>query len=179
MEFPSPVFLYLFLPMVLVGYHLAPRLVPGRARHSVASAFLFAASVLIRAAFERAGVLIGAKYVSSHDSVYRSVAAGLYPAGGGVVRTFENMPAEVRDQLRILWTTPDYTPHAIAARPSVGADTVSALVEAMVGLANDTAGRAVLEPVGFKGIDAAQDSDWDDVRALGLELLDALVAEPQ
>ena len=49
MEFPSPVFLYLFLPIALVGYHLAPLLVPGRARHSVSSGFLFAASVFFYA----------------------------------------------------------------------------------------------------------------------------------
>ena len=48
MEFTAPVFLYLFLPAVLVGYHVVPRLLPGRElRHAVASAFLFAASVFV------------------------------------------------------------------------------------------------------------------------------------
>ena len=48
MEFTAPVFLYLFLPAVLVGYHVVPQLLPGRElRHAVASAFLFAASVFV------------------------------------------------------------------------------------------------------------------------------------
>lgn len=48
MGFTSPEFLYLFLPAVLVGYHVVPLLVPGRGtRHVFASAFLFAASVFV------------------------------------------------------------------------------------------------------------------------------------
>ena len=65
------------------------------------------------------GIRFEPSYVSSHDSVYLAVYRGLYLAGGGVMRTFLNAPPEVRDQLRILWTTEGYTPHAVAALPSV------------------------------------------------------------
>ncbi|OOZ38192.1 hypothetical protein BOW53_16320 [Solemya pervernicosa gill symbiont] len=47
----------------------------------------FAASILPRAEFARSGIDVTPTYVTSHDSVYRAVAAGLKPAGGGVLRT--------------------------------------------------------------------------------------------
>ena len=137
----------------------------------------FAASVLPRAYFRSQGIPITPKYVSSHDSVYRSVAKGLYPAGGGVERTLLNLDPEVRAQLRVLWTTDGYTPHAFAAHPGVPHELVVRLQLAMLSLEQDTKGRELLRNLSFKGITAALDSEWDDVRALGIELLNGLVTE--
>ncbi len=132
----------------------------------------FAASILIRAHLKNAGIPITAQYVSSHDSVYLSVAKGLYPAGGGVARTFKNMSPATSDQLRILWVTQSYTPHAIAAHPSVSNDVVAHVQQAMLAMHTDPRGKALLKAINFKGIVAAEDADWNDVRALGIELLD-------
>lgn len=134
----------------------------------------FAATVLVRAALTQQGIAITPKFVASHDSVYLNVAQGLYPAGGGVTRTFENLDPTFRDQLRILWTTQGYTPHAIAAHPRIPAAVVERLRDAMLGLDGDPAGKAALDGIGFKGITTAQDADYDDVRALHIELLDSL-----
>ena len=134
----------------------------------------FAATVLVRAALTRQGIAITPKYVASHDSVYLNVAQGLYPAGGGVTRTFENLDPALRDRLRILWTTQGYTPHAIAAHPRVPAAVVERVRDALLGLDGDPAGKAALEGIGFKGIAAAQDADYNDVRELHIELLDPL-----
>jgi phosphonate transport system substrate-binding protein len=131
----------------------------------------FAASVLVQAHLRRERIQIRPKYVSSHDSVYRGVAAGLFPAGGGVIRTFDAVDPSVRDQLRILWTTDTYTPHALAAHPRVPADAVDRLREAMVSLGGDEAGQAALGDLGFSGIAPARDAEWDDVRALRIDLL--------
>jgi len=128
----------------------------------------FAASVLPRASLKAAGIEIDAKYVSSHDSVYQSVAKGLYPAGGGVVRTLNATDPAVREQLRILWTTPGYTPHAIAARADVPADVVAAVQQALVAMADDEEGHAALEKLRIKGLERATNADWDDVRALNI-----------
>lgn len=135
----------------------------------------FAASVLTRAYLVRAGIPFTPKFVSSHDSVYRAVATGLYPAGGGVVRTFETVDPEVKGQLRVLWTTQGFTPHAFAAHPRLPPDRVERLAQAMAAMAQDETGRARLAPLGITGFEAAQDADWDDVRALGIDLLDRLV----
>jgi phosphonate transport system substrate-binding protein len=132
----------------------------------------FAASVLTRAYLNGESISFTPKYVSSHDSVYRTVAAGLYPAGGGVMRTLNSVEPEIRDQLRVLYTTAGYTPHAFAAHPRIPEPVVARLAQAMVAMTDDAQGRASLEPLNIKGFEAAADPDWDDVRALDIGLLD-------
>jgi phosphonate transport system substrate-binding protein len=129
----------------------------------------FAASILPRAEFSRLNIPIDARYVSSHDSVYRGVAQGSFPAGGGIKRTLEAMDPAIASKLRILTSTPAYVPHAFAAHPRLPAATLEKLRQAMFSLGNDETGRQLLEPLSFKGIEAGQDKDWDEIRKLGLE----------
>jgi phosphonate transport system substrate-binding protein len=131
----------------------------------------FAASILPQAEFGRLKIPIETRFVASHDSVYRAVASGLHEAGGGIQRTFEAMPTDVREQLRVLSETPGYTPHALAAHPRVPAAIVERLRKAMASLADDEIGRALLAPLAFKGLVAAQDREWNDIRALDINLL--------
>ncbi|VAX07072.1 ABC transporter, substrate-binding protein (cluster 12, methionine/phosphonates) [hydrothermal vent metagenome] len=135
----------------------------------------FAASVLPRAALKKRHIFITPKYVSSHDSVYRAVAMGLYPAGGGVMRTFYNMAPEVKKKLRILWTTKSYTPHAIAAHPRLSKEVIEKVQLAMGELETNSEGRKMLANLNFKGIELAHDAEWNDVRDLGIELLESLI----
>lgn len=130
----------------------------------------FAASVLPRLELHSREIPVTAKYVVSHDSVYRSVALGLYAAGGGVPRTLATMEGGIRDQLRILWSTRPYQPHAIAAHPRIAPSVVSDLASAMVAMADEPAGKALLAALAFTGIDSARDEDWDDVRQLAPDL---------
>jgi phosphonate transport system substrate-binding protein len=132
----------------------------------------FAASILPQAEFGRLKVAIEAKFVASHDSVYRAVASGLQEAGGGIQRTLEASPPEIRDALRVLTETPAYTPHAFAAHPRVPAASVAKVLAAMVSLASDEAGRHLLLPLAFKGLVGAQDKEWNDIRALDIDLLE-------
>ena len=133
----------------------------------------FAASVLPRAALHRSGIDVEPRYVRSHDSVYLAVAQGLYPAGGGIERTFNNTDPRVRERLRILWRTDAYTPHAFAAHPRLDPALVARVRDVMLAMSDDPEGRALLAAIGFDGIDAAEDAEWNDVRALGIDLLDA------
>jgi len=132
----------------------------------------FAASILPQAEFGRQRVAIKAKFVASHDSVYRAVASGLQPAGGGIQRTFEATPPEVRNMLRILAETPPYTPHAFAAHPRVDQALVTKILAAMESLAGDTTGIRLLSPLAFKGFMPAEDANWNDIRALDIRLLE-------
>jgi len=133
----------------------------------------FAASILPRAALRKAGVSFTPKFVSSHDSVYLNVGRGMYPAGGGIVRTFDMLDENDKKDLRVLWSTPSYTPHAIASNPKLPKEVVKKLLEAMVSLADDPAGQEKLKLIGFKGIEAARDADWDDIRQLNITELDS------
>jgi phosphonate transport system substrate-binding protein len=135
----------------------------------------FAASVLPRAELKRRGIIIEPRYVSSHDSVYLNVAKGFFAAGGGIGRTLNNFNPELRDNLRVLWKTEGYTPHAFAALPSVSPEKITRLQNAMIAMHLDEQGRALLANIGFNGIEAATDADWNDIRALELNALDELV----
>jgi phosphonate transport system substrate-binding protein len=137
----------------------------------------FAASIIVQQEFRKRNIPIDAAYVSSHDSVYRTVAMGIYPAGGGVLRTYNAVSEEVRQQLRILWTTPGYTPHAIAAHPRVSGAVVEDIRAALIGMSTNEAGRQLLEPLKMEGWQAANDSEWDEVRDLDLHFLDHLIEE--
>lgn len=134
----------------------------------------FAASVLTRAFLTRQGIAFTPKYVASHDSVYKGVAAGLYPGGGGVMQTLQSVDPDLRERLRILWTTEGFTPHAFATHPRVPAPVVQRLTAAMTAIDLDDQGKALLTALGFKGFVTAQDRDWDDVRGLGIDLLERL-----
>jgi len=132
----------------------------------------FAASILPQAEFGRLKIPIEAKFVASHDSVYRAVASGLQEAGGGIQRTFEAAPPEIRSALRVLTETPSYTPHAFAYHPRVPPEILAKVLLAMESLSGDEAGRRLLAPLAFKGIAAAQDKEWNDIRALDIKLLE-------
>lgn len=129
----------------------------------------FAASVLPRMQLKQQGIAFTPHFVASHDSVYLSVARGLYPAGGGVVRTLNNAPPDIRDQLRVLWRTDSYTPHALASHPRVAETARQALAEALYAMAADPEAAPILRDLGMAGWEAGRDSDWDSLRALPLE----------
>jgi phosphonate transport system substrate-binding protein len=131
----------------------------------------FAATILTQSALNEQQVDYTAKYVSSHDSVYRTVAKGIYPAGGGVVRTFKNIPNEISDKLRILWTTEGYTPHAIAMHPRVDELTKSKVQQAIIKLASTPEGSKLLNNIKISAFESAKNSDWDDIRQLKIQLL--------
>ncbi|WP_100753405.1 phosphate/phosphite/phosphonate ABC transporter substrate-binding protein [Vibrio salilacus] len=132
----------------------------------------FAASLIPRSSLQAMGITFTPQYVSSHDSVYLNVAKGFFPAGGGIERTLNNTDPAVRSQLKVLWRTPGYTPHAFATHPALPPEVSAKIAEAMLTLNDDSEGQALLGRIKFKGIESAQDSDWDDVRALNITLLD-------
>lgn len=134
------------------------------------SSTAFAATVLPAMSLKQLGISVVPKYVSSHESVYRTVAQGLYPAGGGIVKTYEQVDPAVREQLRILWKTQTYTPHPVAVHPRISRQVVMRVTDAMVGMANDPQGAAILKLSGINGFIAAKDGDYDDIRALNMDI---------
>ena len=124
----------------------------------------FGASILNRALLSSEDIEFSPSYVSSHDSVYRSVAAGLMAAGGGVTRTFNSVDPEIRAQLAIIHETEGYTPHAIAVSDQIADDQAGLLQQALLDLG--ATHPALVEGIGMRGFEIAHDSDWDDVRAL-------------
>jgi phosphonate transport system substrate-binding protein len=134
------------------------------------SSTAFAATVLPTMFLKQLGVGVTPKYVSSHESVYRTVAHGLYPAGGGIMKTYEQVDPAVRAQLRVLWKSPSFTPHPVAAHQRVPRHVVQLVRDALTAMAKDPHGTAILKASGLKGFIATKDSDYDDIRALSVNI---------
>ena len=157
----------------LQGLVVVPSSSPARTLDDLAGATLafpaplaFAAAMLPLAEFKARGIAVTPAYVSTHDSVYLAVARGFYPAGGGIRRAYDNSPEEIRRALRILWESPPYTPHPLAAHSRVPAEAVARLRAALVAMADSPEGRDVLARMQFHGFEAGEDADWNDVRRL-------------
>ncbi|WP_174244288.1 phosphate/phosphite/phosphonate ABC transporter substrate-binding protein [Vibrio atypicus] len=127
----------------------------------------FAASILPRATMTQKGINFTPIYVGSHDSSFLAVSKGFFKAGGGVVRTFKALPEETKSQLKIIWKSPGYTPHAIAYHPRVDPQTIDTLVKALVTLSDSEEGLNALTTLGFQdGFKQVTDESWDDIREL-------------
>jgi len=129
----------------------------------------FAATIIPQAELNNNGIKFIPKYVLSHDSVYRTVASGLHEAGGGITRTLNNLDKNVRSQLKVLWRSKGYTPHAFASHPRVKAEIVEKISMAMQVTDDKSEFKALLKGIKFKGVEPAKDSDWNDIRALNIK----------
>jgi len=107
----------------------------------------FAASLLIRAELAKKKIDVTPVFVKTHSNVYRSVISKDAIAGGGVNNTLDNEAPEVRQQLRVLFETPAYTPHPIVTHPSVPANVRERFFTAMMKLAQDDEGRKLLDGI--------------------------------
>ncbi len=149
-----------FLQGILVVRRYGPRdlrALAGRVIAFPARAAL-AASVMPRHMLRRAGIAFTARYVGSHDAVYRGVAAGLFAAGGGIRRTFDLLAPRLRGKLRILWRGPKTLPHPFAARRDLPVAEVGRLRAALLAL--PASAPQLLKPLGFTGFRGATDRDY-------------------
>ena len=130
----------------------------------------FAASLLIRSTLDRKGIKIQPKYVKTHSNVYHSVILGDFVAGGGINHTFEREPKAVRERLRILYTTPEYTPHPFAANPRIAKATRDAVADSFVALGNTDTGRVMLDRVQMpKPMKVTYENNYAVLDTLGIE----------
>lgn len=131
---------------------------------------VFAANVLPRAKLNQEAIPYKPNYVESPNSVYRAVYKGDIPAGGGVVETYENLNPVVNSELRVLWTTKQYTPDAFAVHPRVSQVQREKVQAAMLNMNQEPRGHMLLNALKLNGIDVARDSEWNDIRALQINL---------
>lgn len=108
----------------------------------------FAASLYIRSMLERSlGRSYDVHYAGNHRNAIRQVLAGDSAAAGVVKTTLERESAEVRDALRVLYTTPPLSPHPIAAHPRVPKAVREALSATLRQLASDPSTKALMAAI--------------------------------
>jgi phosphonate transport system substrate-binding protein len=131
----------------------------------------FAATLIPKANLAQQHISFKSEYVNSHDEVYRNIVAGRFVAGGGIMRTFNTLPDYFREQLKIIWTSQGYTPHAIATHPRVNDDIRQKLLASFLAVSKSEKASELLIPLLMKGFTAAEDKDWNDVRSLNIQLM--------
>lgn len=131
----------------------------------------FAATIITSAHLRNNDIPFIPRYVNSHDSVYLAVQRNFFSAGGGIMRTLNTSPENVRKDLRVLWTSEGYTPHPIVTHPNMAEADRQAILNALIAVSNDTSKSLLLKNIGLSGFTASDDKDWDDVRALGIASL--------
>ena len=108
----------------------------------------FGASLYMRALLaEQGGIQVEPRYVKTHPNVYRHVLRNEVAAGGSVSATFNDELLEVRDQLHVIFKTPEQASHPIAAHPRIPDALRKKLTQALLDLTKDEAGRALLKDI--------------------------------
>jgi phosphonate transport system substrate-binding protein len=131
----------------------------------------FAASLYMRTLLrEREGLEFRARYVHSHSNSYRHVYTGQALAAGGVLSTLRRQPAAVRDELKVIYQTPDHPPHPIAVHPRVPPGLRKQVQEALLALPATEAGRRLLAAIQMPLPGKADFArDYAPLGSLGLE----------
>ncbi|MEK6664171.1 MAG: phosphate/phosphite/phosphonate ABC transporter substrate-binding protein [Pseudomonadota bacterium] len=128
------------------------------------------AALMAQAHLQEKGIDITMTAVSSHDSVYRTVEKGLYPAGASILRIFGMYDPATQAQFRVLWKSDPLPPFAYAAHPRVSLKVIDRIQRAMLEMDGNPEGRALLAALNIKAIVAAKDSDYDVMRKMKLKL---------
>ncbi len=130
----------------------------------------FAASLYMRALLEKQGVRIVPRYVNSHSNVYRSVILGKTAAGGGVNKSLDKEPEQVRSQLRVLFRVPEHAPHPLCAHTRVPQALRRSVVDVIMRLAADKSNQDMLKKVQLPNpIEANYERDYMPLEKLNLE----------
>jgi phosphonate transport system substrate-binding protein len=128
------------------------------------------AALIPRAEFARKfHIKVVESYVKSHTSAYLNVVMGQADAAGGILATFEQQPSDIRGRLRVLYETERHTPHPLAVAPRVPAELAAKVRAALLALAEQPEGRALLADIPVRRLGPAEDRDYDPLRHLGLE----------
>lgn len=107
----------------------------------------FGASLLVRAYLQSQNITYQPVYRETHSNVYRQTARGFAHAGGGVNNTLLREPKELREALRVLFTTDGFVSHPIGVSPDIDTDTREALIKAVFALVKTQAGQGVLDKI--------------------------------
>lgn len=130
----------------------------------------FAATLLPRVLLARQGIAIQPVFENTHSNVYRSVALGMLPAGGGVNNTLRRERPELQQELRVLWQTPPFPSHPLACLPSLARARRQALQTGFLALGANQANHGLLDAVQIpEPVRADYRRDYQPLLSLGLE----------
>jgi phosphonate transport system substrate-binding protein len=131
----------------------------------------FGASLWMRAQLTQTHAIhFEESYVGSHQTVYRQVVTGDVQAGGGIQSTLDKESDSLKDELSILYRTPDVPSHPIVYHPRVSADIANKVKTAFMTLAQTEEGQALLKPIQMTHpVDTHYEQEYLALKTLKLE----------
>ena len=105
----------------------------------------FGATLLVRSVLDQQQLQYSVAYYGTHESGYRAVAKNRVAAAGGVLRTFQLLPADVRDQLKIIARSKPVIPHLLAVHPRVPKSEAARVQNFLLGLHRSETGQQALD----------------------------------
>jgi phosphonate transport system substrate-binding protein len=108
-------------------------------------------------------------YVNTHTDSYLSVLEGKTRAGGGVMGTFNELSDDIKDQLRIFYTTQKTPPHPIVIHPRVDKATQQKIIGAFLEMSQQETTKALLAKIPVKNLVETNQTEYEILEALGME----------
>lgn len=107
-----------------------------------------------------------ARYVNSHDSVYKGVERGVGDAGGGIERTFANLgDKETKQSLNIVHITAEYPSHPFAFSPNMSKELQKSIVGALLNMPNE-----LLNSLSIREMIKTDNEEYASIKALAIKL---------
>lgn len=132
----------------------------------------FAASLLLRAQLAALNIPIKPNYVKTHSNVYRGVLIGEAAAGGGVNKTLDAEPEEIRKKLRVIYESPGYRSHPIITSTKVSPSVREKILQSFIALGKTESGRTLLNGVQLnEPIPVSYQKDYLPLEKLNLDKL--------
>lgn len=109
------------------------------------------------------------KYVRSHTSVYLNVVTGQVDAGSGVQKTLQKQRDNIKESLKVIYKTQKVATHPIAAHSRMPKLDQEKITKVLLALGDSKEGMKLIGNIPMKKIGAAKLSDYDSLKAMGLE----------
>lgn len=131
----------------------------------------FAAALYMRALLhQKENIEFTPYYAETHSNAYRMVLLGKCAAAGGVLRTLEKERAEVKDNLRVIYTTPSTPSHPLTAHSRIPDEVFTSIQNSFAKMAADESQKENLKSILFpQPIVANYERDYRFLEDLKLE----------
>ena len=111
-------------------------------------------------------------FAGSSSNVYKTVLLGKASAGAVLDVDFETQPQDVKDQLKVMVTTPKMAPHPIAAHPRVPKDVREAVAAGVIRMWSEVGNQGLMRSVQLaEPVKADYKKDYKHLEAMDYEAL--------
>jgi phosphonate transport system substrate-binding protein len=107
-------------------------------------------------------------YVNTHTDCYLSVLEGKTRAGGGVVGTFNELSDDIKNQLRIFYTTQKTPPHPIVMHPRVDKIMQQKIIGALLAMSQNEKTKALFAKIPIENLVETNQAEYKVLEALGM-----------